>query len=98
MPSQPSTAGVSSHSVCVAPRTAAADHTWYLGVSLDLVARLPDQAVQVSDEKDAHARMLGHPFNLCHCAHRHGRRRSGWSGRDRGGQCSSMALGPMGSN
>ena len=22
--------------------------------------------MQVSDEKDAHARMLGHPFNLCH--------------------------------
>jgi class 3 adenylate cyclase len=32
--------------------------TWSLGY--------PDQAVQVSDEKDAHARMLGHPFNLCH--------------------------------
>ena len=30
--------------------------TWMLGY--------PDQAVQVSDEKDAHARRLGHAFNL----------------------------------
>jgi class 3 adenylate cyclase len=29
---------------------------WILG--------FPDQAVQVSDEKDAHARRVGHPFNL----------------------------------
>ena len=30
--------------------------TWMLGY--------PDQAVQISDEKDAHARRVGHPFNL----------------------------------
>ncbi len=33
-----------------------AQWTWLLGY--------PDQAVQVSDEKDAHARKLGHPFDL----------------------------------
>jgi class 3 adenylate cyclase/ABC-type transport system involved in cytochrome c biogenesis ATPase subunit len=32
--------------------------TWSLGY--------PDQAVQVSDEKDLHARKVEHPFNLCH--------------------------------
>jgi class 3 adenylate cyclase/tetratricopeptide (TPR) repeat protein len=32
--------------------------TWMLGH--------PDQAVQISEEKDAYARKLGYPFNLCH--------------------------------
>ena len=32
--------------------------TWMLGY--------PDQAVQISEEKDAYARKLGYPFNLCH--------------------------------
>ena len=30
--------------------------TWMLGY--------PDQAVRISDNTDAHARLLGHPFNL----------------------------------
>ena len=42
------------------PKTAAGIHasisTWILGY--------PDQALRLSDEKDAHARRRGHPFDL----------------------------------